>query len=439
MEPIVRDLEMRVTRVVEKADAQHVLACVSGGADSVALLLALLAAGADVTTLHCNFHLRGEESMRDQRLVESLCRRLGVPLEVQDFNVREWIDSHPATTGVEEACRELRYGWFRERAHALGAVIATGHNADDNVETFLLNLFRGSGLNGLKCMSEFNGEILRPLISTTREEILAYLAAKGEPFVTDSTNLQSDFRRNFLRNELIPLAETRWPALKRVITRTIENLRGEHAMLRRLRDRNADHSTVLPLADILADREGALATVFHFIAPHGGSRFTAAEAVRTAFATPYRSGARWKLDDGKGLLAERERFRITESEADENPSEIFICEEIESTPESLAEMRRPCGNSVLYLPRSLDHYILRHPVAGDRIRPLGMKGSRLLADVMRDAGISTDRRKRIWVAVEKSSDPTEPADVIWAEGVRRSRSQLVAPDAKTFYRVRRLR
>lgn len=438
MEKIVSDIEKRVARILEETQGCRVLACVSGGADSVVLLLALLAAGADVTALHCNFHLRGEESMRDQRSVEDLCRRLGVLLEIKDFNVREWIDSHPATTGVEEACRELRYGWFRERARATGAVIATGHNADDNVETFLLNLFRGSGLNGLKCMSAFNGEILRPLISVTRGEILAYLAEKGEGFVTDSTNLQSDFRRNFLRNELIPLAETRWPALKRGITRTIENLRGEHAMLRRLCEGSAEHHATLPLSDILADREGALATVFHFIAPHDGSRFTAAEAVRTAFATPYRSGAKWKLGDDSELLAERERFRIVESGADENPDEIFVCEEIAATSENMAEMRKPCGNRLLYLPRPLDHYILRHPAAGDRIRPLGMKGSRLLADVMRDAGIPPDRRKRVWVVVDRSADPTQPADVIWAEGVRRSRSHLVSPDATTFYRVRRL-
>ncbi len=287
-------------------------------------------------------------------------------------------------------------------------------------------------------MSEFNGEILRPLISVTREDILAYLAEKGEPFVTDSTNLQSDFRRNFLRNELIPLAETRWPALKKGITRTIENLQSEHAMLRRLCEGSAEASARLPLADILADREGALATLFHFIAPHGGSLFTAAEAVRTAFATPYRSGARWRLGDGSELLAERERFRIAEPETDENPDEIFVCEEIAATSENMAEMRKPCGNRVLYLPRPLGHYILRHPVAGDRIRPLGMKGSRLLADVMRDAGIPPDRRRRVWVAVEGNTDPTQPADVIWAEGVRRSRSHLVSPDATTFYRVRRL-
>lgn len=216
----------------QAAGIRKVAATVSGGADSVALLSALTECGIfEVTALHCNFHLRGEESMRDQHFVEELCRRLEVDLTVKDFDTLEYIRDNKGTS-LEMACRELRYAWFRDTAAEIGADrIATGHNADDNIETMLLNLFRGSGTSGLRGMSPDNGEIWRPLLSVHRTEITEYLAGKGLTFITDSSNLTSDYRRNFIRNEVIPLLQTRWPGLKRSLDRSILLLREDNKVV----------------------------------------------------------------------------------------------------------------------------------------------------------------------------------------------------------------
>lgn len=221
-----------VERVVRESLRNHrfskVVATVSGGADSVALLSVLSGCrGLRLLVAHCNFHLRGEESMRDQRVVESLCRNLGVELLVRDFDVDGYISGRRGVS-VEMACRELRYEWFRSLMREHGADrIATGHNADDNIETLFLNLMRGSGTSGLKGMTDDTGEVWRPMLAVHRRDIVAYLEERGIGYITDSTNLVSDYRRNFIRNEVLPLLRTRWEGLDTALDRTLRHLREE--------------------------------------------------------------------------------------------------------------------------------------------------------------------------------------------------------------------
>ena len=211
-------IEQIIANSLKIADVKKVIAGISGGADSVAMLLGLHEAGADITAIHCNFHLRGEESERDRRFVEKLCQRLEIPLVVIDFDVNDYMLRHKIST--EMACRELRYAEFRRILNEKKADrIAVAHHADDNAETLLLNLMRGAGVAGMRGMVPDTGEIIRPLLEVSRTEILHYLESKGETYVTDSTNLISDYRRNFLRNEILPLLESRWPEARRSICR----------------------------------------------------------------------------------------------------------------------------------------------------------------------------------------------------------------------------
>lgn len=146
-----------------------ILAAVSGGADSVALLRVLAALGCDCIAAHCNFHLRGDESDRDEAFVRTLCHDLGIELRCTDFDVDAYKKSHGVST--EMACRELRYEWFERQRAALGcSVIAVAHHRDDNIETFFLNLVRGSGITGLAGIKPCNGKIVRPLLGSSRDE-----------------------------------------------------------------------------------------------------------------------------------------------------------------------------------------------------------------------------------------------------------------------------
>ncbi|MBQ8521172.1 MAG: tRNA lysidine(34) synthetase TilS, partial [Bacteroides sp.] len=163
-----------------------VLVALSGGADSVALLRVLLALGYRCECAHCNFRLRGEESCRDEDFVRRLCEALDVPLHVTHFDTTEYARRHHLS--IEMAARELRYEWFEALRKERGAdVIAVAHHRDDSVETFLLNLIRGTGINGLKGISPKNGYVVRPLLQESRESILDYLHHLRQDYVTDST------------------------------------------------------------------------------------------------------------------------------------------------------------------------------------------------------------------------------------------------------------
>lgn len=208
-----------------------IIVTVSGGADSLTLLHALRSTKAEILAAHCNFHLRGDESMRDQHHVEQICKNLGVELIVKDFDVDGFINSSKGNS-VEMACRKLRYDWFDQLAEQHGADrIATGHNADDNIETLFLNLMRGSGTTGLKGMVPDNGRIWRPLLRFHRHEIEGYLKECGIDFITDSSNLSSDYRRNFLRNEVIPMLRSRWEGFDKALDRSITLLRSENRVV----------------------------------------------------------------------------------------------------------------------------------------------------------------------------------------------------------------
>ena len=168
----------------------RVLVTVSGGADSVALLCLLNGLGYDCVAAHCNFHLRGEESMRDERFVRALCGKLGVECVVRDFDVPAYMAEHKVS--MEMACRELRYGWFEEVRESSGcAVIAVAHHSDDSVETFFLNMLRGCGIAGLAGIKPVNGRIVRPFLCVSRADIEEYLQEIRQDYIVDSTNLES--------------------------------------------------------------------------------------------------------------------------------------------------------------------------------------------------------------------------------------------------------
>ncbi len=204
-------------------EGQRVIVALSGGADSVALLHVLQQLGYASEAVHCNFHLRGEESMRDERFVRSLCERLNVPLRVVNFDTTEYAAAHHIS--IEMAARDLRYDYFRKVADEEGIIaVAVAHHLNDSAETFLLNLMRGTGINGLRGIRPKNGLIVRPLLCITRQEILAYLEGLGQPYVTDSTNLQDDFTRNKIRLKLLPLMQTINPSVQQSIVATADRL-----------------------------------------------------------------------------------------------------------------------------------------------------------------------------------------------------------------------
>ena len=187
------------------------IVALSGGADSVSLLLVMKALsddiGIEVEAAHCNFHLRGEESDRDEYFCKDICRKMGIPLHLVHFDTKGFAELHHVS--IEMAARDLRYKYFENLRCDIGATdICVAHHRDDSVETVLLNLVRGTGIRGLRGILPRNGHIIRPLLCVTRDEIIGFLSSKKQQFVTDSTNLVNDVKRNKIRLDVIPLLKT---------------------------------------------------------------------------------------------------------------------------------------------------------------------------------------------------------------------------------------
>lgn len=206
----------------------HIVA-LSGGADSVALLLVLKALGYRIEAAHCNFHLRGSESNRDEEFVKSLCKTYAIPLHLIHFDTAEYARLHQVS--IEMAARELRYGYFRQLYQDIGAdTVCVAHHRDDAVETLLMNLIRGAGIHGLTGIRPKNDIIVRPLLCVSRQEIEDYLRALGQDYVTDSTNLVDDVVRNKIRLRVLPLLREINPSVAENIDKTAKYLQETEKM-----------------------------------------------------------------------------------------------------------------------------------------------------------------------------------------------------------------
>ena len=201
----------------------RVLAGVSGGADSTALVLVLRELGYDVAIAHLNHGLRGADSDEDERFVRDLALRLGIPCLVRSATIGE------SAGNVEAAGREARRSFFQALVQEHGFTrIALAHNREDRVETFLLNLMRGSGGEGLTSMGPVTGNIARPFIETSRMEIEGHLKSLGQGWRTDRTNMDMSFARNRIRHEILPRLASLFNAqLAGSLSRTIEILQQE--------------------------------------------------------------------------------------------------------------------------------------------------------------------------------------------------------------------
>jgi len=231
--------------------SRPIIAGVSGGPDSFCLMEVLRQAGYQIIVAHFNHKLR-EAADLESHAVEQAAARLMIPFVVESAEVSIYAETN--SLSVEEAARNLRYRFLFAQAHRLNAqAVAVGHTADDQVETVLMHLIRGTGLAGLKGMSyrtvlpTFDADIpiVRPLLDTWREETIAYCAAHGLKPHYDPSNDSIDFLRNRLRNILIPTLETYNPRFREAIWRTVQSLQADHAVLKEVIDENWDKCLIL--------------------------------------------------------------------------------------------------------------------------------------------------------------------------------------------------
>lgn len=429
---VVITIERRVRRHLEERGIGSVLVAVSGGADSVALLRACASIASRfrlrLQAINCNFHLRGDESDRDSAFVEDLCSHLGVKLHSIDYDVVQYMEEHPGIS-TEMACRELRYADFFRICMEEGLErVAVAHNADDDIETMMLNLLRGSGTRGLRGMDIDNGRVVRPLLTTTRDEIESYLRILGQEFVTDSTNLTNEYRRNFIRHDILPLMEKRWNGARKSLMRTLSIMKEESAIVEGHYRSQIETNTDTGKRILRVYSEGVTpGTILRFIEPYGGNPRISQE-IYESLSKPFRS-REWRLDAAHKAILERDCLAVRNSCADEEEIRTEWSR-MEPTDEAMREVRSNSDHCVIYLPRGKQHYRLRKPETGDRIAPLGMRGTRLVSDVISDARLDSAAKARVRV-LERRSD----GEVIWVTKLKRSRHDLIGPECESIHKL----
>lgn len=419
-------------RMIQQGDT--VAAGVSGGADSVALLDFLCRIREElsltVAVCHLNHRLRGGESDRDEAFTRDLAAGYGLPFRCRRADAAEYAEEHRCS--VEEAGRALRYAFFRECAGE-GGRIATAHTLSDSMETLLLNLCRGTGLRGLRGIPPVRGQIVRPLIACTRQEVEAYCRQRGLGWVTDSSNLSPDYARNRVRLEVLPRLAELNPALPAAFAglmgrmeeqwRLVSSL-AEEAEGRLNRGGRLDREGLLALPPAVA--ETVLLRLLEQAGAGGSARL-----VEELLGTARRGRGEVQLGPGlfftvrgdtAGLVRRRpppEDFPPRALDLSEGALPAFLAAgegqrvRIMPFPEKKEEIAEKINNSALKnrldCGRIKGTVILRRKAPGDRMAPAWRRaGSRPLKKLCQEAGIPPEERQRLLVAEDREG-------IIWAQ------------------------
>jgi tRNA(Ile)-lysidine synthase len=210
----------------------RILIALSGGVDSVVLSHLMCRANYKISLAHCNFHLREEESNRDEAFVRRWAKENNIPLFVKEFDTYQYMKENKLS--LEMAARDLRYNWFNSLLESEGfTCLCTAHHLDDSIETFFINLLRGTGIAGLHGIKVKNDKIVRPLLFATREEILSYAKQNNISYVEDSTNSETKFTRNKIRHNLFPVLREINPNFEFALKKDIEYLNDTEFIFRR--------------------------------------------------------------------------------------------------------------------------------------------------------------------------------------------------------------
>lgn len=425
------------------ADNKYIVA-LSGGADSVALLLIMKALGYDVEVAHCNFHLRGKESERDENFCVSLCESLGIILHRIHFDTLTYAQLHKVS--IEMAARDLRYSYFEQLRRDINAdAICVAHHKDDNVETILLNLVRGTGMNGLTGISPRNGFILRPLLCIGREDILEYLEAENQDYVTDSSNLVDDVQRNKIRLNVLPLLENVNPAVKdNILTMsrwiaeasTIVEASLSEAKAKAVSSATQNDSLFVDISKV-EEYPSAEYLLWNILRDYGFNSSQVALVAENLHAT---TGTSW-LSSSHELTLDRGRLILTPLDKEEG-RQMRIPEAGTYVYTELCKLKieQKEINENYTISRSSDKVCLdaqkvkfplmiRRVARGDRFVPFGMKGSKLVSDFLTDQKVALPLKRRQLVVADAGGN------ILWVVGKRLDGRFAVSPCSKSVVEI----
>ena len=427
-------MKNRLLEHFERYNARHalfshddkILLTVSGGVDSMVMLALFVEAGYNIGVAHCNFALRGAESDEDEATVAAEAAKYGVPI----YNKRFDTTGEMERTGesMEMAARRLRYEWFEQLCEEHGyTTIAIAHHIDDSIETFFINLLRGTGLRGLTGITRQRGNIVRPLLFAERKEILEYAVAHKIPYREDSSNRSTKYLRNKIRLGLLPM-------IREINPRFTSIMRGN---LYRLSDaqRFIEAGIAKIKEQVLEHCNGIDRIHTSLIEPHFPQEFVIYDILNSVYG--FKGDVVDELYKALVSGSSGKRFYAREHMACIDRSDIVISAIADDDPcQTLVEreaIRSYCGNSVLYYEHTdidnvsdynapqeiayLDEQKLSYPLTlrrwqeGDSFIPFGMMGRKKVSDFLTDRKMSVVEKSRQFVLVSGE-------DIVWVVGCR---------------------
>ena len=395
---------------------QEVLLAVSGGRDSVAMADLMQRAGYRFAVAHCNFHLRPGDCDRDQLFVRQLAEQYGVPFYTMDFDTNSYATAHGYS--IEEAARRLRYEWFAALCREHGfACVATAHHRDDSIETFFLNLFRGTGIAGLHGIRSRSEGVVRPMLCFSRSDIDRYIAERGLAYVEDSTNALLDARRNRIRLQLMPLLRELYPSVDATMQANIERLSDTEQVYRAYID-TLRQSLVQPYrpmlatvtfpivsiaCDAIAELDPQRTLLYELLAPYGFNAATIEDILQAIDSKP---GG--QLFYSPTHVAELHRGQLLVA-----PQVQPVEPKLEIVPVSEVDMAT-LGQAAIAVDAAVASrpFSLRPWQEGDRFRPFGMKGMKLVSDFLKDSGMPIIERRHVYVMLDVNGM------IVWLVGFR---------------------
>ena len=462
-----------LNHLINKGD--RILVALSGGIDSMVLAELLRREGYDIAFAHCNFHLRGAESDGDEQFVREYAERVGVKLFVKQFDTLQFVENQKVS--VEMAARELRYAWFnglcRGTRPCVFTKLALAHHADDQIETFFINLLRGSGIKGLKAMQPRNGLYIRPLLWASRDEIKRFAIENGIKWREDSTNSDTVYLRNIIRHDLMPVFDTIKPEAREKILESVNHLATENQLYRELlKEKISQIEEVDGVLHTISKRHFECGDFQSVISTDRREWRNLLQSEMIPIAGDSSVPLRYTRNDGDGkqLLFEWIRsfgFSYSQCESvvaalDGEPGKEFFSsdyqlviekEAIDIFPIDLEKTTHALSQQVTMHPvrtrhalsllikdnpnvAQLDYDTLKLPLKtrfwqqGDRFRPLGMRGTKLVSDFFNENNFTTFQKKTTPILVDSEDR------IVWIVGHRIDDRFKISDKTQTIYEIK---
>lgn len=444
-------LEAKFEEFINKRDLisgrKPTLLAISGGLDSMVMMHLYHQAGYRFAVAHCNFQLRGEDSLDDEKLVRQEARYLKAETYVKKFETRIYAARHQLS--VQAAARKLRYRFFGELCKRHGYdFCATAHHADDNAETFFIHLLRGTGIAGEAGIPVRQGHFVRPLLFASRKELEEYADEKKLEWREDASNAEDHYLRNRIRHHLVPVLDKISPSYRQVIERHIENMQGasllykEYVELLRQKHLKKEYNMLMINREFLATHPAGFTLTFEFLHPYGFNRHTCFDIYRSLQTTPgkkFYSPTHELITDRQYIMAKSAKTKTANQYEIQEDWHQFSWEagslafrKIHLTYD-LKEKIMEGGftdPNVIWIDSSKLKYpiILRKWQKGDEFHPLGMKGRKKLSDLFTDLKLSAAAKENVWLLVSNDR-------IVWVIGIRQEHTFRITDDTSACFEI----